>query len=403
MLECIVTEISDLKCITLSGRIDSMSSPEFDRLFKELTASGERSIIVDFSGVNYISSAGLRVFLSAQKQLAKAGGELICYNIPPGILQVFKISGFMQIFRIINDLSELGISSESEKSEAVIESRQFCNISINYSVSSVKSGILSIIGNQDLLPDSEFDKESVVSVKPSEIKYGTGLAALGENYDEYKEYFGEAIVMNHNLFFYPAVKRPAVDFMIFSPEENSMEYRFLHGFSFSGELKTLMSFEGIDGFVELPDLVNSFFEISKANKLGVVFLAESKGFWGMNLKRVPLRENKPEDSNIFDGKNFAEWMNFPVEPGDINNIIAGCGIAVRDKSLESESLQKLFSKDSNYHIHSVVFEKEILNKNPNEFESELKRITSELEPLKVQHVLGKTRFSGGVAGIIELS
>ena len=41
----------------------------------------------------------------------------------------------------------------------------------------------------------------MISLNPKDIKYGIGLGGFGENYDEYKEYFGEALVINKNLYF----------------------------------------------------------------------------------------------------------------------------------------------------------------------------------------------------------
>ncbi|UCC38998.1 MAG: STAS domain-containing protein [Candidatus Aminicenantes bacterium] len=403
MIEFTITEENGIKWLNLKGRIDSMSSPEIDRKIKELILSGERTLVVNFEGVNYISSAGLRVFLSAQKQLKKVEGKIILYKLSQGVLEVFRLSGFVQMFAILSSKDEFDSVLQVEKTPAEVFSKNVEGTSIQYIKKETEPGTLERIGSQENLAMSEYTQDKIVSVKPADMQFGTGLAALGDNYEEYKNYFGESIIIDRNFFFYPALKRPAVDFMIYSQQESSLEYRFFHGFGFSGSYKYILSFENTEDFIELSRLVNILFDISETNLLGVVFLAESKGLWGMHLKRIPIIENKPENGKeIFAPENFSEWMNFPVEPSDINNIVVGTGIAVKDKDQVQPEIQELMSKETHFHIHGSVFEKEPFNKNIEQFENELKRITAELEVYKVQHILGQTRFSSGIVGIIEL-
>jgi hypothetical protein len=244
----------------------------------------------------------------------------------------------------------------------------------------------------------------VVTIKSEELQFGTGLATLGDCYGEYKNLFGEAMVINRNFFFYPAVKRPAVDFMLAANQESSLEYRFLHGFGFTGSYKYVVLFESTEGLVELERLVNAFFSISQANLLGFVILGESKGLWGMHLKNSPIFENQPKNGKeIFDPINFADWVNFPVEAGDINRIIAATGIAIKEVSRERGEVQSLLSKGACFHVHGAVFSQEPLSKKIEQFENELTRVLTELEVYKVQHILGKTRFSSGMVGLVELS
>ncbi|MBP7462250.1 MAG: STAS domain-containing protein, partial [Candidatus Delongbacteria bacterium] len=67
------------------GRIDGMSSLDIEQTFNSLTGAGERQILVDFTEVKYISSAGLRVFLAAQKKLMAVGGQILLYNLAPSV------------------------------------------------------------------------------------------------------------------------------------------------------------------------------------------------------------------------------------------------------------------------------------------------------------------------------
>ena len=124
--------------------------------------------------------------------------------------------------------------------------------------------------------------------------------------------------------------------MLCTQAQTNIEYRFLHGFSFAGSFSHLFSFESMEHPVELDQLSQALGQIIPGNLFGLVFLAESKGVWGMHLKQVPLAENRPANGkDIFDSQNFSNWMNFPVEPSDINHILAGAGLVVKNPDLES--------------------------------------------------------------------
>ena len=84
--------------IALAGRLDTVTAPELE---KELNASLDvaESLTLDFSKLDYISSAGLRVLLSAHKTMSKKGGMKIA-NVNEIVKEVFDVTGFSDILTI---------------------------------------------------------------------------------------------------------------------------------------------------------------------------------------------------------------------------------------------------------------------------------------------------------------
>jgi anti-anti-sigma factor len=403
MFECVVSDNQGYKSLLLKGRIDALTSPDIEKEFNALILSGERIIIADLAGVDYISSAGLRVFLGIQKRLKKAGGQVILFRPAGSVLEVFNISGMTKMFRIVSSIEEIGESIRSEEVTTEVVSGEFEGIVIEYMKFAEEKGSFSVVGSQDNLAGAAYTERDVVTVKPSDMQFGTGLATFGEKYEDYKGLFGESMMINRNFFFYPAVKHPVVDFMIDSHVDANFTYKFLHGFGFSGPYQYVLSFNCKNGFVEIDNLIKAIFDITDKNILGIVLLAESKGIMGMHLKKAPIAEQRPDNGkDIFDPVNFPEWIDFPIEPADINNIIAGTGIAIRDRSLVRSGIKTIISEGGFFHIHAGIFEKGPLSKQLKDFEKELNRVLSELQIYKVQHILGKSRLSWGLAGIIEL-
>jgi hypothetical protein len=166
----------------------------------------------------------------------------------------------------------------------------------------------------------------------------------------------------------------------------------------------LVSFEGAHSPVALSRLSSTLLSLTGAKMACVVLLAESKGIWGMHLKQVPMADRKPiYDEDIFSSTNFSHWLNFPVEPSDVNHIIAAVGIIAQDSTLLDPVVKNLLGGNELFHFHACVFQKDILSKQPEHFEKELHRVVSELTPLKVQHLLGQSNFSSGLVGIMEIN
>jgi anti-anti-sigma factor len=98
--------INDYSVVKIDGRLDTVNSgafePEIDRFF----SSVETNVIFNCSGLNYISSSGLRVFLIARKRADVTHGKLYLCNMQPAIREIFDISGFSAIFRIYGTQEE---------------------------------------------------------------------------------------------------------------------------------------------------------------------------------------------------------------------------------------------------------------------------------------------------------
>ncbi|MDA3890789.1 MAG: STAS domain-containing protein [Salinivirgaceae bacterium] len=86
--------------IEIKGRLNTTNFAELESEFNKLIDAGKRSLLVDCSALDYVSSSGLRVFLVALKALKKLNGKFVLCNLQEGILEVFEVSGFITIFEV---------------------------------------------------------------------------------------------------------------------------------------------------------------------------------------------------------------------------------------------------------------------------------------------------------------
>jgi len=84
--------------MTLSGRLDTTTAPQLETQLKE-SIDGVEHLVLDFAALEYLSSAGLRVLLSAQKIMNKQG-SMVVRNVNETIAEIFEVTGFCDILTI---------------------------------------------------------------------------------------------------------------------------------------------------------------------------------------------------------------------------------------------------------------------------------------------------------------
>jgi len=104
MLEVNESREGEVVVVNLAGRLDTSTATDFD-FAMEPHADKPARILLDLSGIQYVSSAGLRVFLMLAKKLQKAQGKLVLCGLNPTVREVFDIAGFSKILQIEPDRS----------------------------------------------------------------------------------------------------------------------------------------------------------------------------------------------------------------------------------------------------------------------------------------------------------
>lgn len=84
--------------ITLAGRLDTSTAPQLEAELKE-SLPGVEHLALDFAALEYLSSAGLRVLLAAQKQMNQQG-DMVVRNVNETIAEIFEVTGFCDILTI---------------------------------------------------------------------------------------------------------------------------------------------------------------------------------------------------------------------------------------------------------------------------------------------------------------
>jgi anti-sigma B factor antagonist len=94
---------NDLSIVALEGFVDAHTAPQFEDAIQRAVDAGSVRIVVDCEKLNYISSAGLGVFMSFIEEVRDRGGDIKICGLTPKVKHTFDILGFQDIFEMLDD------------------------------------------------------------------------------------------------------------------------------------------------------------------------------------------------------------------------------------------------------------------------------------------------------------
>jgi anti-sigma B factor antagonist/stage II sporulation protein AA (anti-sigma F factor antagonist) len=86
--------------LRLKGRLDALALPILEKLLQERIDTGKNKILLDFGGIDYLSSAGMRLLLSVTKKLKQIGGKMVVCSIADNVMQIIRLAGFDHILTL---------------------------------------------------------------------------------------------------------------------------------------------------------------------------------------------------------------------------------------------------------------------------------------------------------------
>jgi anti-sigma B factor antagonist len=99
-MEINIEKVDSVTTVRLIGRLDTPAAQEVSKQLEPVIADAGGTIVLDCTEMSYISSSGLRIFLTVRKAAAAQGGKVIVRNISDDIRQVFMMTGFLNLFVI---------------------------------------------------------------------------------------------------------------------------------------------------------------------------------------------------------------------------------------------------------------------------------------------------------------
>jgi len=103
-MEITTQEFKHCDLITIKGRVDSATAPQMAQALENANESGKYKLVIDMTTLEYMSSAGFRALLAAQRNSKKYNrGEVVLVNVPDRIREALELAGFTELFKTFDD------------------------------------------------------------------------------------------------------------------------------------------------------------------------------------------------------------------------------------------------------------------------------------------------------------
>lgn len=103
-MEVTTKELKHCDMVSVTGRVDSSTAPQFSQVLDTLIDKGVYKLVIDMSALEYMSSAGFRALLSAQRSCKRYNrGEVVLAAVPDRIREALELAGFTELFKTFKD------------------------------------------------------------------------------------------------------------------------------------------------------------------------------------------------------------------------------------------------------------------------------------------------------------
>lgn len=412
------------------GRLDAFEAANLGKELEALLKADDGYLVLDMAGVPYLSSGGIRVLLTARKNLAKKNGQVCLCGLTEYPAQVLKMAGMDSIFTTYNTVDEavnhsstLENMQRSEKDWRQLPSYFRNQTSFHIYHASDRSAGLKIVGNLMKVIHATLEPEDIRQRHFSEAEYSIGLGALGGSLEDCLPLLGEMMTSGGTMVWLPTDGNDTPDFLI--PQKDTGEVVIHTGLNMAleGEFNDILLVGSAGGSqpITLASLYEAVFDIARERQtpdhslVSVAMIADLDALFSSGVKIAPIKKFAPVNQRLItDPENIARWMDINTESKFPGRTMVSFGLGLDLKadysSLSKPALDNVFylhpanlgSKKMLLHNHGVVFEPlkwdYVLN-----LDSEIRRIVRQGEFVDMRHLLDTTRITRAIAGVSYIS
>lgn len=335
-----------LKCI---GRLDANQAGHLNDYIGRLVREGCYHIALDMTGIEYLSSAGIRSLVTQYKNLKSINGHFYISSMSDNVKQVLNMVGMIQML----GSRPQEIQKEATKQDALHSLAENGFTFKIDALASTEKADLFFYGEPGLIRHSAFQSQNARLVKSEENHFAIGLGAIGESFDECKNRMGEYMMMGKSIAYLPADGSKKPDYMV-SSGQLVAAITELYGIHFQGNFTRFITFEPdtLKNTIRLSQLVETIQKMTGFKKMAVVMIAESGGLIGTSLNASPI-----EGKKIFSFPEIKEAVNFTTEPAHNKMLTLTIGCFAQEENVENaDFLRPLQGGSATWaHVHSAVF------------------------------------------------
>ncbi len=354
--------------LTVAGRLDAYWAAQLDNELAESIRGGARQLVLDAAGLEYVSSAGIRVVMRALKELRGIGGTLGMRGMSERIRAVFAMSGLDRLLAVVPPAAAAG----SAGTDFVLQA----DARLQVRVSGTPGAYAAADARTEPYPDGTI---------------GFGLGAFGTTHDECRERYGEYLAAGGAAVYLPTDGGDVPDYLAgdaaFVPAVT-----VLYGVTLQGPFARQTRFSGGAGTpVALGTLLREV--LAPVPVAGFALIAESAGLVGAALRRSPALA-APD----LDFPAVRDSISYTVDRACERGTILAVGVVARDAPAAGPlaPLLRPYAEGILAHCHAVAFSYKPLAAGKLDFGDTVRTLFAQQEAQAVLHLLRDARDLTGV-------
>jgi len=338
--------------LRLKGRLDAYWSDHLDKALDDAIRAGSHKIDLDLAEVDYLSSAGIRVLLKYYKQLKGIKGALTVIRPSESAQQILDMAGFAELL--------ISTSAAPLAAPKIAEARRVETENAVLYIHDLSAGAnmeCELLGDPTKLEKGGFSESDCQSISFPESTFGVGLGALGSDFNDCKERFGEFLAVGGVAAYLPTDDTKVPDFML---SEGALvpEMKLLYGVNGHGQFSYMARFDAKPvppGTVILSELVDACSKFCNNQNVAMVIISETGGLVGAALRKSVISSST--DGSPLNFPAVRDWLSFTTERAFEQTVSVVVGIASRQGSAEVKTFLRPIDKNNtlNGHFHAAVF------------------------------------------------
>jgi anti-anti-sigma factor len=303
-MEIVTQQLADALEVKVKGRLDNYWGEHLQRNLEQLIRGGAHHLRLNFSGVSYLSSAGVGLLVRFNRQLKAIGGSFVIITPSDHVKLVIELC----------HLSPILFSAQPTASRPITqaEPRRFATPDASFELiecSAARPLTCESIGDPDLLTGSGYGPQDCRAIRFPASTFGLGLGAFGHGFEDAHARFGEFLAVEGSAAYLPTDGTNVPDFMV-SSGDLVPELKTLYGLRCEGDFSHLLRFEASTptNAIALTDILHTALEVTNAPVIGLAMIAECGGLVGAALRRSPAAA-----SASFKYPDIRGWLSFSTE------------------------------------------------------------------------------------------
>jgi anti-anti-sigma factor len=412
--------------LTVIGRLDAFTSHALEeRIALALKDATIRHLILDLSALEYLSSAGIRIFITTLRQMHNGGGDLFLVGVQGYPQKVLEMSGFAKTLPHYATLGlALAATGANDAAEAHWdEAKPFAGKTGAFQVVpwSRDRGQVLVLGSVNDVLNCRVTPELMRSKRFSSTEYSLGLGGLGDKLEDYFPIMGEMMTIGGTMVWLPTDGHDTADYLIPQKDTGEVTIRTAFNVSLSGRFNDLLHFESaLSEGSALGDIYRDLFALASTRcspfkgGLFVAMRAEVHAAYGAGVLRSPILPNQPANGKpLTDPENFETWFEVDHVPRhrNVTGLLTGIALNLRsefakyydptmcDAAFYVNPGNRTASADLILHNHGVFFAPQPFHPQPPSLEDEIQSVVENGDFRDMRHIFDNTRVTRAIIGV----